>query len=185
VILKQGVEVWNRWRNKRTTVRDPDVSRADLSSANLVGVNLRGTNLSRAKLRQAKASFADFSGADLIGADLTELECIGTAFNGADLTKTKLRRAKLLGVAFSFVQVDGVRAPGVTLFRDGPNLTGADFTDAQVGYCIFSKADLSKAKGLESVIHTLPSSVDIATLFASKGHIPDAFLRGCGCQNLY
>ncbi len=55
-ILKQGVEVWNGWREENLDV-EIDLSKADLTEA-----NLRYANLSRAVL----------SGADLAEAKVTE-----------------------------------------------------------------------------------------------------------------
>jgi hypothetical protein len=54
-ILRQGVEAWNRWREKNPTIR-PDLSVADLIRANLSGANLMGADL----------SVADLSGANLL-----------------------------------------------------------------------------------------------------------------------
>jgi hypothetical protein len=68
-ILKQGVEVWNRWRYKTpailpvigATARHSkpdlsglDLSGIDLSSAYLFDVNLRKANLSKADLNHAR-----------------------------------------------------------------------------------------------------------------------------------
>ena len=58
-ILKQGVEVWNRWREER-----PDIV-PDLSQAVLQGTKLSGANLSRAKLSEADLSWTNLSGANL------------------------------------------------------------------------------------------------------------------------
>src|SRR4051812_11941120 len=73
-ILKQGVDVWNKWREKNTDVRI-DLTRADLSESWLVAVNfsdseliaanLIGANLSRAYLERAQLFDADLSRADL------------------------------------------------------------------------------------------------------------------------
>ncbi len=56
-ILKQGVEVWNKWREENSKVR-PDLIgakliRADLSGAILRRANLMGADLIRANLRGA------------------------------------------------------------------------------------------------------------------------------------
>ena len=40
--------------------------------------------------------------------------------------------------------------------------------------------DLSEAEGLETVVHTGPSTVGIDSIFRSKGKIPEIFLRGAG-----
>jgi uncharacterized protein YjbI with pentapeptide repeats len=72
-ILKQGVEVWNKWRQEHPEVK-PDLSDADLSnieltgfitrkftfgyrpnfySASIIGVDLTGATLARANLSEA------------------------------------------------------------------------------------------------------------------------------------
>ena len=48
-LLKQGVEVWNRWRGEHPEVR-PDLFKADLRQAHLSRANLSGARLSRANL---------------------------------------------------------------------------------------------------------------------------------------
>ena len=45
---------------------------------------------------------------------------------------------------------------------------------------MLSDVDLSEVKGLESVRHYGPSTIGIDTVYASKGRIPEAFLRGAG-----
>ena len=44
-ILKQGVEAWNKWREKNPQIT-PDLSKADLYTADLTGANLYKANLS-------------------------------------------------------------------------------------------------------------------------------------------
>ena len=79
-LLKQGVEVWNRWRTDNGLVtldlNGADLRRANLAGANLVRVELRGTGLVGANLIEA-----DLSGADLVEADFTEAD-----LSGADLS---------------------------------------------------------------------------------------------------
>jgi uncharacterized protein YjbI with pentapeptide repeats len=55
-ILKQGMEIWNRWRVDHPETK-PDLSGADLREADLSRADLTG---------------ADLTGADLTGADLRE-----------------------------------------------------------------------------------------------------------------
>ena len=43
-LLKQGVEVWNRWREQNPEIR-PDLTQADLREANLGLANLSGADL--------------------------------------------------------------------------------------------------------------------------------------------
>jgi hypothetical protein len=64
-ILKQGVEIWNQWREEHSDIR-PDLSEASLFHAYLHGANLRKAflneadfsraNLSKAYLRRASRS---------------------------------------------------------------------------------------------------------------------------------
>ncbi len=74
-ILKQGVEVWNRWReeNRKTP---PDLSGADLSGADLKGADLSGADF----------TMADLSGANLSGANLSRTGLFHTAFGDTDLS---------------------------------------------------------------------------------------------------
>jgi hypothetical protein len=67
-ILKQGVEVWNAWRDQNEDIRP------DLSGANLTGANLTGAYL---------------TGVDLIGANLSEVRLYETAFGDTNLTAVR------------------------------------------------------------------------------------------------
>jgi hypothetical protein len=55
VMLKRGVEVWNRWRrvhvHPEVDLSGADLSEADLNRADLGGANLSRANLSGASLR--------------------------------------------------------------------------------------------------------------------------------------
>lgn len=63
-ILKQGVEVWNRWRKEHPSI-EPVLSGADLRHAYLREADLSGVNLTRADLRHTYLRDADLRGADL------------------------------------------------------------------------------------------------------------------------
>jgi hypothetical protein len=73
-ILKQGVQAWNRWREKHPDIIHPDLSYADLSNADLSYAHLSG---------------ADLSYADLHGADLKEASVGYTSFGDVDLSVVK------------------------------------------------------------------------------------------------
>lgn len=131
----------------------PDLSYADLSYA-----RLSHADLSHAVLRHADLAHAHLNDADLRGAHL----------NDADLSRADLIGARLIGA----------RLIGVNL--SGAVLGGADFTDVIMGDTTFADNDLSRVKGLETVIHLAPSTVGIDTIYKSRGNIPEIFLRGCG-----
>ncbi len=81
-ILKQGAEVWNRWRREHPGIQ-PDLSFADLSRADLSEANLRGALLN-ADLRGANLSEALLSWANLSGALLS-----ATVLSNVDLSAVK------------------------------------------------------------------------------------------------
>ena len=89
-ILKQGVEVWNRWReeNRKTP---PDLSGADLSGADLKGADLSGADF----------TMADLSGANLSGADLAVANLLVADLSGANLGRANLLVANLGGANLS------------------------------------------------------------------------------------
>ena len=187
-ILKQGVEVWNRWRDrtlKREATRKtpfrrlvPDLSDMDLSSIDLSGANLASTNLERANFDRAKLSFTNFDGANLQYATFRKAECIGATFNGSNLTHTSFDDAVLAFVAFgtSYLDLRG-RAWGQT---GPPVLRGTSFLNTRLADCIIIESDLSDTIGLETVRPVGLTSIDLETVYRSKGLIPDSFLRGVG-----
>jgi nucleoid DNA-binding protein len=87
-ILKQGVEVWNKWREENPGVR-PDLSGTDLEYAMLTEADLSGADLTRIRFHWADLFGANFRGANLSGADLLGANLFGANLRGADLTRTK------------------------------------------------------------------------------------------------
>jgi hypothetical protein len=196
-ILRQGVEVWNRWREENPDVRpdlsgahlsgpdlrevdlrEVDLREADLSRASLSAVNLNWANLSRADLSRAELSEVDLSGARLIEAGLREAD-----FFLADLSRADLSRADLSWARLSEVDLSGARLIEADLFGaklSEARLSGAYLSNASVSATVFAGIDLSVAKGLETIVHRGPSYIDIHTIYRSGGKIPEAFLRGAG-----
>jgi hypothetical protein len=175
-ILKQGVEVWNRWRAD-SEVKHPDLSNSDLSKSDFSGADFTQSDLKEVDLRDAKLSFADFGGADLTDANFNNIECMGSAFDGTNLESASFAGGLFIGTVFGNIHP---RRTHLSLYVNGPRLHGTDFTQAQMSLCVFQNTDLSHAKGLATVRHSLPSSIDVGTLYKSKGKIPEVFLRGAG-----
>lgn len=154
-ILRQGIRVWNEWRDD---ICKPDLSGADFrgldySDGDFSGTNLRGAHLAATGLRHTKLYASDLSGANLSLANLT-----GSDLRGADLSNTVLIATVLANT----------------------NLAHTSLLNARIGWTIFGGVDLSKVRYLESVIHDLPSTIAIDTVYQSGGNIPEKFLRGCG-----
>lgn len=156
-ILKQGVQVWNTWRQAHPT-QEIDLRHADLDDINLNEANLNEVDLSEASLRRAS-----FIGTYLMKANLNLADCGKASFFSAHLYGANLRYADFHAADLRFAD-----------FRR------ADMTNAFLGYTALGGIDFSMTLGLESIQHDLPSSVDTSTIQQSKGQLPEIFLRGCG-----
>ena len=196
-ILKQGVEIWNEWREKH-----PDVE-IDLLQADLNGVNLSYASLSDAKLTLAQLSGADLSGATLHGADLryatlSSTDLSGANLSGADLEAAHLRDANLSGALLIAANLYNANLYEANLYDaslesadlsyailssadlDFADLNWATLRSVTLGSTIFGDVDLSAVEGLETVRHEAPSTIGIDTIIRSKGKIPKEFLREAG-----
>jgi len=150
--LKQGVAAWNAWREENPKIR-PDLSKADL-----IGEDLSGANLSGAILSDANLTGAFLSGATLCDAILDEANLTGAYLGKANFSRAMLIEANLTGAY----------------------LGEANFSGASIGWTIWGDVDLRTVRGLETVEHAGPSTIDIHTLYRSHGNIPEVFLRGAG-----
>lgn len=101
-ILRQGVRIWNKWRQRNPELK-PDLSSARLQGANLRGadfsdMSLIGTDLSKADLSLSdfdgtSLNMVGFDGANLRGAQITVATIVNSSFRGADLTKADLHNS--------------------------------------------------------------------------------------------
>ncbi len=62
-------------------------------------------------------------------------------------------------------------------------LDDADFSYASVARTTFRNIDLRQLKGLDKMEFSLPSSIDIDTIYSSHGNIPEVFLSGIGAPD--
>ena len=165
ILIKQGVGVWNEWRQKYPDIK-PDLSginlsRLDLSNANLtftnlVGANLEttilvGANLSYSDLRDANLHSADFRSAKLTMAFLqnTNLEAailIGADCNRANLSKGDLSESDLSGANLSEAILIGANLSRANLSE--VNLEGANLKTA-----ILSETNLERANLTNCLIY--------------------------------
>ena len=135
-ILKQGGEVWNRWRKEnpevRPYLRGVDLRGADLREADLPEADLREANLRGADLHEANLIGANYRKANLIGVYLREANLSGANLSGANLNRTDLRGANLKEAnckAASLIDsnLDGAVLTGVKLWeskRSGWSIKG-------------------------------------------------------------
>jgi hypothetical protein len=190
-ILKQGVDVWNRWRKDQSRTI-PNLSRAELSymnlseinlkSSNLTGSDLHHTNLNRANLEGANLSNALLSAADLTDANLSRVNLVGANLTTANLTNCTLSNTFLNSANFSLANLTNANLTAADLTNTNLNATKLLNTDLSQAICassVFANVDLSSIRGLEIIQHRSPSTIGIDTLQQS-GKLPEIFLRGCG-----
>jgi hypothetical protein len=111
-ILKQGFEVWNKWREENPEIV-PDLREANLIGANLSGADLGGVDLVNAILINANLvnvnlissdlSYASFCNAALHNAFLGGADFSGAALTGASLKHGTVGYTKFLHVDLSCV----------------------------------------------------------------------------------
>jgi hypothetical protein len=195
-LLKQGVEVWNEWRDEHPDIRpnliEADLSEADLNGAHLNGADLNGAELSGVDLREADLSEVSLIKANLIWAhlmwtNLTRANLSEADLNQAYLNGANLNRAYLKGTNFGGADLNGADLSGANLHQadfsganlSNTNLSAADLSEASLSGTVLGNTNLTNAKGLDTCIHLRPSTFDYRTLQQS-GPLPLAFLRGVG-----
>jgi uncharacterized protein YjbI with pentapeptide repeats len=129
-ILRQGVDVWNTWRQQHPNDK-VDLQRSYLAGAVLLGANLEGAELQGANLE----------GANLRGADLTKADLTGTNLYLTDLMEANLHGARMYGADLYRADLTGVDLHGGNLYR--ADLTGADLTGADLERVVLIKATLN------------------------------------------
>jgi uncharacterized protein YjbI with pentapeptide repeats len=211
-IIKQGVPVWNAWRNENPSTL-PDLGGARLPKVDLAGAMLKGASLSGAMLEGADLTGANLLGSYLFRADLTAANLTGADVSrcslenawirdanlhtarlahtnlheadlaGADLTEADLKSANLSIVNLKGAKLTNARLMGARL--DSSLMEDADLTGATFGWTVLANLDLSGVKGWGTVIHNGPSTIGLDTFFVSKGKIPENFLRGAGVPEIF
>jgi uncharacterized protein YjbI with pentapeptide repeats len=164
-ILRQGVEVWNKWREenpntridltqanlRRHDLRKVDLWKAELINANLYGAdlqqadliyaNLHGADFRLADLRWANLTYADLTEANLSETDLNRANLSNANLNRANLSEASLSQANLKNVSFVNANLSGAYLSLANLYE--ANLSGADLSSANLAEAILYKANLS------------------------------------------
>jgi uncharacterized protein YjbI with pentapeptide repeats len=145
-ILKQGVDVWNRWRSGMPDVR-PDLRNVDLHEANLFGPDVN-PYLSHVDLHDAVLFDADLSSADLRRANLRNSD-----LRAANLREANLREANLNGAILKKADLHAADLGGAMLMEANlsevnlhySDLRDADLSGSYLGRAILDEANLSRA----------------------------------------
>lgn len=171
-ILKQGVKVWNRWRQNNPEIM-PDLSRIELSDLRLEGANLVDIDLAQTQLSHCDLSNAFVRGLTMVSATFDSVKLVETDLSTCRLATVDFIGGSLEKATFADALMVGARFRNV-------DLKDTDFSRADISEVSFSDVDLSMVKGLETVTHFGGSTIGIDTLYNSVGKIPVSFLQGCG-----
>jgi len=137
-ILKQGVEVWNQWREAYTE-HTPILAGADLRGADLSLANLSNTILWHANL-----SGADLSGANLTNAGLSHADLTGAILHGSVLKSTGLGSANLRECDLSGANLESAHLSRANM--RGANLSDSDLDHTDLSMAILRDVNFSNAK---------------------------------------
>jgi uncharacterized protein YjbI with pentapeptide repeats len=151
--LKEGVIIWNAWRQDNRAVISVDLSIANLNGAYLSDANLDTANLSGSDLRNVDLSNAALRGAKLIGANVSAANLSGADLNGANLSYAELGNvnlresslidANLSSANLSSADLRAANLSGALLHR--ANLVGANLSNANLMNSDLRWADLNGA----------------------------------------
>ena len=149
-------------------------------------------DFSGAKLRGEHLDELDLSGADFSNADLIEVSFMDSNLHGANFKGAKLQESYIFGSILQEANFHGADLEFANISSStnlmGANLSnasliytsfkdvyfaGANFTNATMASTTFSNVDLSRVKGLDTVVHNAPSSIGVDTLYRSRGNIPE------------
>lgn len=204
--LKEGVEVWNKWREDNPDIW-PQLVGANLQDEDLSGYDLhyafmQHANLSGAILKDTWLSCTHFEQANLTGADLSGTFAEWALFYEAKMDKCIAMEANFTKATFENASaVDANFASAIfhnSILRNtnltnaylsstdflAAKMTNVNLNGAMLGLTSFVNCDLSDACSLELCEHGSYSYIDHLTLQQS-GYIPIAFLRGCGLPELF
>jgi len=205
-ILKQGVEVWNKWVEKNDYGAEPDLSRAQLRNANLKGFELVNANLTSADLRGADLSganlaFALLESARLDEADLSEVDLTEATLTNTDLTGSNFRKATLATTIFAGVDLSQVKgledvvhthpsSLGIDVIRRSKGnipetfLRGCGLSDAEVEFAKLYSPHLSSEE-VNRILYKIydlrkMQPFQISSLFISYSHADSEFADKIG-----
>lgn len=167
-ILKQGVDVWNQWREENPD-EAIDLTEADISETYLLKANLHSARLTRTNLRESDLREADLNRADLRGANLRRVNLCRANLSEANLLEANLTRADLRRSNLSKANLTKA-----SLFR-------ADFREADLSEANLSKADLNEANLSEA--NLAKANLDDANL--SEANCSEADFSGANLFQAY
>jgi uncharacterized protein YjbI with pentapeptide repeats len=177
-IIKQGIGIWNEWRENDHSNLEIDLTKADLRKASLVGANLVGANLAGAFLIGAYLAEAKLDGANLTEAFLMQASLVRASLVGASLAKANLVEANLVGANLAGANLTGA-------YLVGASISGANLIEANLTRACLDEADLTKTNltGTNLTGAYLQRSIFIDTI-VEQAIFKDCHIYGLSVWNL-
>ena len=180
-ILKQGVEVWNEWREDNPDVM-PDLTEADIHGEYLRKADLQKADLQKANLQEADLQEADLKGANLKGANLLLARLVLANLRGANLREANLREAILNGAILLGAILKGVNLHKAYIsgtWLPETDLHGVNLKEAYLYKINLHGANLSKADLRGANLY----GADMTATILVKANITGVSLYGVACHN--
>lgn len=141
-ILKQGVEVWNKWREENPEVR-PDLSGADLQGKRFFQTNFSKSNFSKANLEETWLHACNLSDSDFSFSNLSL-----AVLNSSDLSNSSLVKSNLQGSRFARSDLSGATILEAFIFNTDfelANLRYANLQNLRISRSIFKDTNFRDA----------------------------------------
>lgn len=187
-ILKQGVHVWNQWREDNPDIF-PNLREANLNGLILNKIYLRGADLHKADLHGTSLSVANLFEANLYEANLSRACLVGANLFGATMSGANLSGANLSGANLTSAYLSGANLIGADLYEAilsganlmAANLNGADLTNATLIVANLSGVFLIEANLTRANLHGV--NLDKASLV--EANLTEANLTGVNLNGTY
>lgn len=142
-ILKQGVDVWNRWRKKDSKTK-PNLNQDKLNKLELKGYNFLEAEMNKAQIIGCDFESCDFYGASLIGSTIKSSNFKGAGFSFANLTRTNFKEVDM---SYSNLRnAIAIKSQFNNVCFENAELNGIDLSKAKIhGNSSLYHADLSEA----------------------------------------
>ena len=179
-ILKEGSDVWDRWRKQHPTTI-PDLSGADIRGIDLGEANLRDADLNGANLSEANLRDTDFSLAILSNTNLTHANLRFARFDSANLSEANLSYADLGFAVLADALLSDANLSFATLREAnfyGATLSKANLSEAYLSGTNFADADLSRTDLSYAILsHAVLSNTNFSGATMVETHLEDLDLR--------
>ncbi|MFN6536174.1 MAG: pentapeptide repeat-containing protein [Nostoc sp. EkiNYC01] len=146
-ILRQGVEVWNEWRENNPEIK-PNLFSVNFSKTDLSKADFSFTNISESDFSEVDFTEANFNGANLCNTNLESANLSYSDLNLAQLKKTYFCKANLTRANFTEANLHQANLIESKLIKTNfsrANLSLSYLLMADLSEAILAEANLSKA----------------------------------------